>query len=181
MKTKSMTNKNHIVNIKNEDIFECTKNRILARNNGCSVIIPHVCNNVNAFGAGFAKAVATRYPIVKENYHLLGPTFLRNNLGYSQYVEVLSDKEYGHKLIFVNMIAQNGIISEKNSRPLNYLALTRSMASISKYCESYNSDHTVEIHCPKFGSGLSGGNWLFISDLIDDIWTKIPVFVYSLS
>lgn len=180
MKTKILQS-NHITYIKHKNIFQCASDRIYAKNHGCTVIVPHVCNNLNAFGAGFAKAVASEFPIVKENYHLLGPKFLKTNLGYTQYVETLSDKTYGHKLIFANMISQNGFLSEKNIRPLNYLALCRSMLSVNKYILSnHHQDNPIEIHCPKFGSGLAGGNWRFIEDLINDIWTNIPVFVYVL-
>jgi hypothetical protein len=38
----------------------------------------------------------------------------------------------------------------------------------------------VQIHAPKFGCGLAGGNWNFIQDLITDIWKNIQVFVYQL-
>ena len=180
-KTQNIFTKKNITHLKNKDLFEYVIARIDAKNNGSTVIVPHVCNNINAFGAGFAGAVASRYPIVKENYHLLGPQFLKNNLGYTQYIDVYSDKEYGHKLIFANMISQNGLLSNTNPRPINYLALAKCMASISKYILSQkDNDNPIEIHCPKFGAGLAGGNWSFINNLIEDIWNTVPVFVYSL-
>jgi hypothetical protein len=36
----------------------------------------------------------------------------------------------------------------------------------------------VQIHAPKFGSGLAGGNWAFIQELIKDIWNNYSVFIY---
>lgn len=162
------------------DLFDHITQIVKAGNNGSSVIVPHVCNNVNAFGAGFAGALSNRYPIVKENYHLLGSSFLKNNLGYVQFIDVYKDKQYGHKLVFANMIAQNGTISKNNTRPLNYLALTKSMVSVAKYInQNFDKDNRVQIHAPKFGSGLAGGNWSFIEQLISDIWTNIPIFIYS--
>lgn len=55
------------------------------------------------------------------------------------------------------------------------------MVDFRKYAETLqeSSEQKVGIHCPKFGSGLAGGNWLFIEDLISDIWKNIPVFVYT--
>ena len=41
------------------------------------------------------------------------------------------------------------------------------------------SSDKIEIHCPKFGSGLAGGNWHFIENLIEDIWTAYFVTVYN--
>ena len=46
--------------------------------------------------------------------------------------------------------------------------------------QNFDQDHNVQIHAPKFGSGLAGGNWNFISCLIEDIWDGIPVFIYDL-
>ena len=153
-------------------IFEQATNRIHHGINGCSVIVPHVCNNVNGFGAGFANDVAINYPIVKDNFHLLGKKAV---LGYVQFVTVKEDPVYKHKLIFANMIAQNGIINPKNQRPLNYPALVKCMMTVRQYgldIMNSNENTKVEIHAPKFGSGLAGGNWYFITDLIEDIWTN---------
>lgn len=163
----------------NGDLFDFIEKPIRAENNGCSIIVPHVCNNINAFGAGFAGAVAQKYPLVKENYHLLGLKFLQNNFGHSQFIKVFEDKTYGHSLTFANMIAQNGLINNKNTRPLNYIALCKSMTIVSQYIEKkFDKDEQVQIHCPKFGCGLAGGNWNFIEQLIIDCWSKFSVFVY---
>lgn len=163
----------------NGDLFNNLEDSINAGNNGTSIIVPHVCNNINVFGAGFAGAVANHYPIVKENYHLLGSTFLKNNLGYVQFVEVKKVMPFNHKLIFANMIAQNHTISKNNPRPLNYLALTKCMVGVRNYISSYMKDQPIQIKCPKFGCGLAGGNWFFIQDLIKDIWSDCDIIVYS--
>lgn len=161
------------------NLFDSALLRCKAGFDGSSVIIPHVCNNVNAFGAGFAGATASHYPIVKENYHMLGLNFLKKNPGHSQFVNVYTHAEYRHNLIFANMIAQNGLISENNKRPLNYAYLMKSMLNIKNYILANYKDSKIEIHCPKFGCGLAGGNWNFISDLIEDIWGGLVVVVYE--
>lgn len=164
--------------VKNANIFDIISTRIKSEQNGASIIVPHVCNNVNAFGAGFAGQVAQMYPEVKANFHLLGS---QAKLGHVQFINVKSDKKYGHSIIFANMIAQNKLINEKNKRPLNYAALVYCMnqvRSYSKHLQSASDTNSVEIHCPKFGSGLAGGNWNFISELITDVWYDMPVFVY---
>lgn len=167
----------------NKNIFDIIKQRVNDKNTGCSIFVPHVCNNIDLFGAGFAAQVADKYPTVKANYHMLGKSFLQKNMGYSQILEVYEESVYKHKLFFVNMIAQNGIKNSSNIRPINYLALVKAMNSLSMFISNYikdsNSSERVEIHCPKFGSGLAGGDWNFISFLIDDIWNKIPVITYN--
>lgn len=176
IKTQTRQN-NKLIEIKG-DLFHYIQDRVKSGNNGASVIVPHVCNNIDLFGAGFAAAVSKHYPVVKENYHLLGKNFLRSNLGYVQYVKTLEDKNYGHGLIFANMIAQNNTISKSNPRPLNYKYLTQAMIDIDKFIKTKLQDHKIEIHAPKFGCGLAGGNWNFIKDLIDDIWNDHKVFIY---
>lgn len=160
------------------NIFDTSQSRINSTNNGSSVIIPHVCNNIDVFGAGFAAAISNRYPIVKENFHLLGN---KSKLGYVQYVSASKNKSYGYEIIFANMIAQNKTISNNNPRPLNYEFLVKCMIDVRNYAIKYIDDHdtNIEIHCPKFGSGLAGGNWNFIENLIQDIWGCFSVFVYS--
>ena len=182
MQTKTQQNKNlHLIN--NDDIFDSIKKRTHTENCGSTVIVPHVCNNIDIFDAGFAAQVAKHYPEVKANYHMLGKSFLRNNLGHSQIIKVYEQPKYKHKLFFVNMIAQNGVRSSKNPRPLNYAGLVRSMIQISQFILSNTAflqkNENVEIHAPKFGSGLAGGNWHFINELIDDIWGKYNVFIYN--
>ncbi|MEX0597778.1 MAG: hypothetical protein WD512_14900 [Candidatus Paceibacterota bacterium] len=165
--------------IKNKNLFDITKSRISAGHNGNSVIIPHVCNNVNAFGAGFAGQVSYLYPEVKANFHLLGN---KSKLGHVQFIVAETDDKYKHQIVFGNMIAQNRLISSQNMRPLNYGALVYSMTQVRNYIkdlEKNTDSRQVEIHAPKFGSGLAGGNWNFITDLIQDIWYDIPVFIYS--
>lgn len=179
MKTFQARSTKNNINYVSGNLFDYVENYTRQGNSGFSVIVPHVCNNLNVFGAGFAGVLGDRYPIVKENYHLLGSTFLRNNLGYVQFVEVRRDNTYGHKLVFANMIAQNGLISKDNHRPVNYYALCKAMANISHYIRTNFTDNKIQIHAPKFGSGLGGGNWKFIADLIEDIWTAHPVVVYE--
>jgi hypothetical protein len=166
--------------ISKKDIFQSAKLIVKSKELGSNVIIPHVCNNIDSFGAGFAASVSKEYPDIKHNYHLLGRKFLKEHPGYVQFIDVEYEKQYNRRLIVANMIAQNGLRSPSNPRPLNYAYLTKSMLDIKKFIlANFNSENPVEIHCPKFGSGLSGGNWKFIENLIEDIWGEYKVVVYE--
>lgn len=171
----------NIIWVKNKNIFDCIQSRVSVKDNSSTVLVPHVCNNVNAFGAGFAAQVADKFPTVKMNFHLLGNTA---KLGQVQYVSVDKNSVHKNEIIFANMIAQNKLISRSNPRPLNYGALVYAMNDIRSYIhrlKQSNSDiDKVEIHAPKFGAGLAGGNWSFIVDLIHDIWSGLPVYIYVL-
>ena len=182
MNTKIDSKKYIIVN---DNIFDNIKKRVTSDNNGATIFVPHVCNNVDLFGAGFAAAIADVYPQIKQDYHLLGKSYLKSraNFGKAQILKVYENPKYKHKLYFVNMIAQNGTKRYDNPRPLNYAALVRSMREISDYIQFntgfINNQEKIEIHCPKFGSGLAGGNWEFIKDLIEDIWGRYFVTIYN--
>lgn len=180
----NITKKTHnpYVELHKQDIFSNCRDRVANRELGCTVIVPHVCNNIDVFNGGFAQAVAEEFPIVKHNFHMLGK---QSKLGHTQFVSAYKDKSYGHEIIFANMIAQNNIRNAKNIRPLNYAALAYCMTTVKNYYINYRKQHdaiSVEIHCPKFGSGLAGGDWRFIAELIKDVWstTTKSVFVYSL-
>jgi len=170
--------KNYIIYQKG-DIFDLTGSVVSMNDIAPSIIIPHVCNNVDVFSSGFAMSVSKRYPIVKENFHMLGKKAV---LGNVQNIIAIENKKYNRKLIISNMIAQNGLISKSNRRPLNYGALCYCMYAVKSLIEQTkrNIDHQeIEIHAPKFGCGLSGGDWKIIEALITDIWLPCcNVFIY---
>lgn len=175
MRTKT---RNQNLPIIYDNIFDHIEQHIYDTKNGSSIIVPHVCNNINVFGGGFTAGIVKHYPIVRENYHLLGN---KNILGYVQFIEVLRNTQTKNRLVFANMIAQNGVISYNNPRPLNYYALSVCMKNVADYIDkSFDADNKVQIHAPKFGSDLAGGNWLFIQELIKDIWSRYSVLIYSI-
>jgi len=129
------------------------------------ILIPHVCNDIGVMGAGVAKQIANKYPIVKDQYKSLK----EYQIGTVQIVKI------NDNLSIANMIAQKGLISQDNSIPLVYSSLVKCMLYIRD-----NVDISYNIHCPKFGSGLAGGNWKIIEILVDRIWSKFVVELYEL-
>lgn len=167
---------NNIFIVNNRDIFDAIKDKTSCNNNGCTVIVPHTCDNKNLFRSRFASEIAARFPIVKENFHMLGAS---SKLGISQYVSVFRNAKYNYEIIFCNMIVEN--MNSDTSRNINYGALVYSMVDIKHYIHKYkqlNDNIRVEIHCPKIGSGSAGGNWHFVEALIEDIWNGTDVFAY---
>lgn len=165
MNTLSYHNK-HSFYISTENIFESIKKESPSN----IIILPHVCNNINVFGGGFTYDLSNAYPIVKANFQVNGP----QKLGHAQHIKINSG------FIVSNMIAQNGTINKKNTRPLHYPSLIKCMQDVAAYGKkiSLEFEKPFQIHAPKFGSGLAGGNWNFIADLIDDIWGNIETYIY---
>jgi len=138
-----------------------------------SFIIPHVVNTKGAWGAGFVIPLANHFPEAKDKYiNLLKNIKIEEKdlLGKTSFV-ALNKKKYS---LVANMFAQ----TLGGERPLFYNSLSKCMDEVAKIAKCDN----LEIHAPKFGSNLAGGNWDFIEQLIIDCWIKesINVTIYYL-
>lgn len=156
--------------------------------------IIHCCNAQNAFGAGFAQAVAQKYPVVKNAYHdwfnydidhyeILN---WRSNdipkLGCIQFVDVQKD------LVFVNMIGQEYYYNsnskkypaydaiEKNKRFVSYDALVECFKSLKSEVQREDKGYTIQ--SPRLGSGLAGGDWRIIEAIMES--SGLDFVVYDL-
>lgn len=132
-------------------------------------IICHICNNVGAWGAGFVLALSKKWSEPERQYRAKNGYVL----GDVDIVQVEED-------IFVaNMIAQNNIISnlgDDDKPPIRYYALTEALYAVNEFAEKNNAS----IHAPMFGSGLAGGDWNKIEDIIKRV-TTVPVIIYKLT
>lgn len=124
------------------------------------ICIPHVTNNQNAWGSGFVVPLGQIFPKAKQHYH---QHVHHRCLGSVGFVEVKRN------VWVANMCSQ--ILG--GERPLNYGSLVACMKKVGVFCVHNNLD----IVAPKFGSALAGGNWLFIEDLIEDIWLERDINV----
>jgi len=154
----------------------------LLQDTDSSVIILNICNNMNTFGAGFNKTIADTFPVVKENYHLIGPSKLKTALGYTQFVKAKYNPKYKNNIIIANMICQTGIISDRNTRPLNYFFLGNCLSKVQNFIKNYNSEYDTKVHLysPKFHMGILGAHWPFIQEiLLDTIHKPTYIQVYE--
>jgi hypothetical protein len=54
------------------------------------------------------------------------------------------------------------------------------MVGVGKYIQNnFDKESKIQIHAPKFGCGLAGGNWNFIENLIQDIWNSYNITIYN--
>jgi O-acetyl-ADP-ribose deacetylase (regulator of RNase III) len=128
-------------------------------------IIAHICNNENKWGRGFVLAVSKRWKQPEIEYRA-SPNHI---LGNVQFVKVSDD------ITVANMIAQHGIISEKNRRPISYAALRICLSEVNDKAFKLNAT----IHMPRIGTGLAGGDWNIIEQIIKDVMS-VNVIVYDL-
>lgn len=137
-------------------------------------IIPHCCNDQNLMGSGVAKALYSKWPEVKEKYHSG-----KMELGKTSVAVIRKDST-----IVVNMIAQHGVMVKRNERgiavgedgrpPIRYEALVQAMKMVKYHIKKcIENDIKVEVHCPKFGCDLAGGDWDIVSTLIEEMWCPL--------
>lgn len=136
------------------------------------VIIPHICNNIGGWGAGFVLALSKKWKGPELNYRSWFESKTNFELGAIQCVDVDDTTQV------VNMIAQNGIISYNNQKPIKYDALEKALnlvATVAKY-------EKASIHMPRIGAGLAGGDWSVIEAIIiKTLCAKnFDVYVYDL-
>ena len=135
--------------------------------NGKPMIISHIVNNVNCWGAGFVLALSKRWKQPEAFYHAIKDN---QNLGETMFVQVEKN------IMVANMIAQNNVISKtgRDNPPIDYDALELTLKTVYDKAKLMQAS----IHMPKIGSGLAGGNWDKIEKIINLIFVDVYVYVY---
>lgn len=131
-----------------------------------------IVQQVNAQGvmaSGFAKAVREKWPNVYAEYKAAFPASLRMSeneerhlLGSVIYVPV-SDR-----LVVANLIGQQ-FYGRDSVRYTSYDALDLGFKEIADFARKTE----LEVHFPRIGAGLGGGDWTIISAIISVNLAKI--------
>jgi len=128
-------------------------------------IIPHVCNDIRAWGAGFVMALSKKWGYPEWVYRNKTEMVLGN-------VTIVSVED---SILVANMIGQHGIYIKNNIIPLRYDVLKDCLIELNDVATNLKAS----IHMPRIGSGLAGGEWRIIEDLIEEN-VHVPVTVYDL-
>lgn len=132
--------------------------------------IAHGVNCMNAMGAGIARALFEKWPIVKEAYHAgwdePGKSEAKWKLGTIQAVGVGKDKVVWNCFIQVNYYP-------RDIRNVNYAAIVK--------CFDQMAECVDKLAIPKIGCGLAGGDWNIVEQLINDtVGDRMEIWVYEL-
>lgn len=141
-------------------------------------IIIHCCNNIGAWGSGFVVPLGAKYPKAESWYLSLSDLFRSKGekipLGIVQFVPV---KE---SLWVANMIGQDGVRSKDNPSPIRYDAIDQCLSAVFNFAK----ENDAELHGPRFGSGLAGGDWKKIEKILfekmEETNFDIGVTIYDL-
>jgi O-acetyl-ADP-ribose deacetylase (regulator of RNase III) len=127
-------------------------------------IITHICNNRGGWGKGFVLAISKRWKQPEQAYRDLHS----RPLGHTQLVQVEPN------IHVANLIAQSGFLSPQNPSPLNYHALAYCLKSLDTHAKQLQAD----IHAPRLGTGLAGGDWNQIEQMLLSLKSEVYIYDY---
>lgn len=150
-------------------------------------IVAHVCNDVGRWGRGFVVPLGRRFPEAEARYrawHRDGVHYVpspyaapeanvmdvvRFGLGAVQFVPV------GPHLWVANMVAQAGLPSAENPRPLSLAALAVCLGRLDAFARAGGST----VHMPRIGTGYGGHGWASVEGVVSANLTA-DAYVYTL-
>jgi O-acetyl-ADP-ribose deacetylase (regulator of RNase III) len=133
------------------------------------VVIPHICNNMGGWGAGFVVAISNIWPGPEKSYREWSRDPDSFRLGNLELVQVTPD------IRICNMIAQDGFVTRYRKRAVDYKALEICLKKISDHVSKDNI-----IMMPRIGCGLGGGSWEEVEEIINKTLNEFQIEVYSL-
>lgn len=139
--------------------------------NGIKIIV-HIVNDIGKWGAGFVLALSRRWSNLKNDYQTHYRAYSLGDI----YVSKTSDKN----IYVVDLFGQHGIRTVFNPTVIRYDAVEQGLKKL-RYRLEKASLEDVSIHMPKIGSGLAGGNWQIIENIINKVFdgSNIPIYVYN--
>lgn len=136
----------------------------------CKIIL-HQVNCQNAMGSGVAKALYTRWPEVKQEYHRLAGTLEpRQLLGRIQPVLL---REFGGQKIVINMFTQLNYGRECTVLYTNYKALAEALEKINKIYPGKTIAVPQGLACVR-----AGGDWLKVERMVIEKLKDMKVKFY---
>jgi O-acetyl-ADP-ribose deacetylase (regulator of RNase III) len=134
-------------------------------------LLPHVCNDAGGWGRGYVLALSRRWAAPEIDYRRWYDGDVPEPFVLGQVRFVPTDAH----LVVANIIAQHGYASPTNPCPLDYRALAEGLQSIDRWLDANPST----VHMPKIGSGLAGGDWPRVEQLVVEHLGRWSVTVYT--
>ena len=138
-------------------------------------VIAHCCNDIGAWGAGFVLALNKLSPKPREKY-----LWWANNPNIPMQLGMIQVVDVRDRLVVANIIGQHGIRNRGSEPPVRYQAIETGM---EKLCEHMaHKDISYDIHMPRIGCGLAGGQWDRVEEILLCVAAKygVRIYVYDL-
>jgi hypothetical protein len=137
-------------------------------------ILAHIVNDQTPnWGAGFGKALQSKWPKAHQQFTTFFEQIRGSKLGRTNAAHATDE------IITFQMICQRGYGPSPSSSPrIRYGALQRCLEQLREFATLHNAT----VHMPRIGSGHAGGSWALIENLItEELSTKgLSVTVYQL-
>jgi O-acetyl-ADP-ribose deacetylase (regulator of RNase III) len=142
------------------------------RGSGCRLVAQVVNDSAFTWGGGFSLAVRQKWPSAQQAFRTWAYGDRRNLSLGNVHLAPVDDM-----LSIASMVAQRGYGPSANPR-IRYSALQTCLQSLCTIAV----DQRATVHMPRVGSGLAGGSWSVVSELIDETLCRrgVSVFVYDL-
>lgn len=125
--------------------------------------ILHGVNCQGVMGAGIAKVIAQKWPIVYDDYKSYCGFSLKDcNLLLGKYLKTQIDEETA----VINLFTQIRYGTVSGEKYVHYDALDKSLRDFSNK-ERLSMSGNIKVNFPKIGAGLGGGNWNVLKEIID--------------
>lgn len=142
------------------------------RGTGPRIIAQIVNDKTPNWGAGFARALRNKYPSVQKDFRDWSAANPSNLSLGNTHESAISDD-----LFVASMVAQHGY-GESTKPRIRYAALRNCLSQLREIA----ANRAATIHMPRIGTGYAGGNWNYVSELVDEILVRdgISVTIYIL-
>lgn len=161
-----------------ESLIDAAFQYVNLKDNGSSIIIPHVYGLGKNQSYIYNPKIINRFPIIEANIAVELPRNPKKTP--CKFVQVYKDKQYNHELVIANMFLLEP--PQKNQkRAINYANLIKNLFSINNYIINHtvNEGKRYEIFTHKISNYIYGINWSTVSVLFEDIIENTNVKVYE--
>ncbi len=131
-------------------------------------IILHGCNCFHTMGAGIAKYLRDRFPMVYKadcdtiygDIHKLG---------------TISYEDVGNDIWVVNCYTQ---FSFGKGRDVNYEAVYKTLHKVRTIIDNYEKETNfkIEVRSPQIGCGLAGGEWSIVEKMFEHLLPQAKIY-----
>lgn len=135
-------------------------------------IIVHQVNCLGVMGAGLAKQIAQRYPIVKDKY----VTFCNTSASRQSLLGELHLVDTGERKLVANVFGQFDIKKNRLDKRVytDFQALKLGLERVRNFAEAQSMSVAIPTH---IGCGLAGGDWDEIKPMIENVFAGSGVEV----
>lgn len=127
-------------------------------------ILVHGCNAKGVMGGGLALQVKQKYPECFDVYRSFCKGFSDMSI-----LGACIDFTATENLIISNAITQYDYGAYKQQTDYKAVKKVFDYIALKAYAEC------LHVHYPQIGSGLGGGDWALISEIIDNCFEKYPI------